>query len=86
MTQECGFEPANYANVVCRGKFLGRRVGVQSVHIIDCPSRHDNVVESFLEVSHGVVHGSERKQRKGVNPYHNGDEADVQKNLRILNC
>ena len=55
--------------------------GLPGVHVVNGPSREDDVIEGLLEGSHGEVHGPDGEQWQGVDAHHDDHKHDVEKNL-----
>jgi len=71
---------ADNAYVVCGGEFVCSGVWIECVHVVDCTTGQNNVVEGLLEGAHGEVHGTHREQRKCVNANHDNEKENVKKN------
>ena len=54
------------------------QIYLQSVHILYCTSREDNIVDGFLELPHGKVHRTYGEQWERMHLNHDGGETYVQ--------
>ena len=69
--------PADDAHIVSRSQFLGSGVGEEVVHGVDGLSRHDDVVDCFLEGADSQVEGADGEEGEGVQFDHHGNEHRV---------
>lgn len=77
--------PADNAHVVGLGQLLSGGVWVKCVHIMDCASGENHIIEGFLESSHSEVHRAHSEERQGVDSDHDNKEKDVEQNLDETN-